>query len=304
MKISSIVSALCLLLSIGACQSAQKVDSSASYKPVYVKVMSFNIRYGTANDGENHWRNRKGLVFEVIKEHQPAILGLQEALRFQIDEIRAVLPEYEEIGTGRDDGKTAGEYAAILYDKSRFTVADQGTFWFSDTPEIPGSKSWGNQIPRICTWGRFVDNTSGQSLYAYNVHLDHQSQASRERSVELLAKRIRQREMDIPVVVTGDFNAAEDNQAIKQLKAEPIGKQPRTSCIPSDKLVDTFRNHYPKAENVHTFNGFGTLPRSGKIDYVFSSKSVQTVDAMIIRTKRNGRYPSDHFPVTATIKLP
>ena len=117
--------------------------------------MSFNIRYGTAPDGENRWERRRESVVHVIREFDPAVVGLQEALRFQLNELRAALPGCEEIGVGRRDGREAGEYAAILYDRRRLEVVEQGTFWFSETPAVPGSTSWGNRITRICTWARF-----------------------------------------------------------------------------------------------------------------------------------------------------
>src|SRR5690606_12494158 len=129
-----------------------------------LRVMKFNIRYGTANDGEDHWDKRKDMVVEVLRRHRPDIVGLQEALRFQIDFIREALPAYEELGVGREDGKRAGEYTVILHLKDRFSAEEQGTFWLSDTPEVPGSRTWGNRIPRICTWARFEDKRSSRRV--------------------------------------------------------------------------------------------------------------------------------------------
>ena len=106
-----------------------------------LKVMSFNIRYGSARDAENSWENRRELVFDVLREQQSDVVGLQEAQRFQRDNIRKALPEYGEVGVGRDDGKTVGEYSAILYLSDRYCADEEGTFWFSETPEIPGSKT-------------------------------------------------------------------------------------------------------------------------------------------------------------------
>ena len=148
-------------------------------------VMSFNIRYGTAADGENHWTARRKLLLDVVKRQKADLIGLQEALDFQIREIVNAVRDYAVVGVGRDDGKAAGEYSAILYRRDRFHVADAGTFWLSDTPSVVASKTWGNNITRICTWARFVDR-GGQAFWHYNVHLDHQSQPSRERSTQLL----------------------------------------------------------------------------------------------------------------------
>ena len=188
--------------------------------------MSFNIRYGTANDGENHWTNRRDMLFALLRTENPDLIGLQEALRFQIDEILAAVPGYAVVGVGRDDGKAAGEMSAILFRIARFHVAASGTFWFSDTPEIPGSKSWGNRITRIASWARFVDR-DGTAFTHYNLHLDHESQPSREKSTALLLQRITARPIPSePVIVTGDFNVGESNPALHVL----VGRLARRRC--------------------------------------------------------------------------
>ena len=138
-----------------------------------VRAMSFNIRYGTAQDGEHAWPNRRAHVVATIRDHAPHLLGVQEALRFQLDELLAALPRYESFGVGRDDGRSAGEHAAILVDTARFTVRQHGTDWLSETPEVPGSTSWGNRITRIVTWALLEDRATGEPVWVYNLHLDH-----------------------------------------------------------------------------------------------------------------------------------
>jgi endonuclease/exonuclease/phosphatase family metal-dependent hydrolase len=236
------------------------------------------------------------MLFEVTRELDADILGLQEALAFQIDEIEAAVQDYAAIGVGRDDAARAGEYTAILFRKSRLRAADAGTFWFSDTPEVPASRSWGNRITRICTWARFVDR-DGRGFYVFNLHLDHESQPSRERSVALLARRIAARAFPAePVIVTGDFNAGERNPAITTLVERPDA---------SSRLVDTFRVLYPAATDVGTFTGFTFGNTAGeKIDYVLVQPGTEVLSAEIVRTSRENRYPSDHFPVAATVRLP
>jgi len=254
-------------------------------------VMTFNIRYGTANDGDNHWKLRKDFLFGVMRDQDADIVGLQEALDFQIREIAAALPFYSVVGVGRDDARLKGEYSAILVRKDRFNVAEAGTFWFSDTPSVPGSMTWGNKITRICTWARLIDR-DGFAFYVFNVHLDHQSQPSRERSADLLAARIDARAFaQEPVVVTGDFNVGEDNVAIQKL-------------IGSKKYVDTFRVLHPDVKEAGTFSGFKMGSVSGpKIDYVLVQPGTEVMSAAIVRTERGGKYPSDHFPVVARIRL-
>ena len=260
-------------------------------------VMTFNIRYGTANDGENRWANRREFLFDLIKDADSDVIGLQEALDGQLREIVKALPDYAVVGVGRDDGKTKGEYAAILFRRDRLRVSDSGTFWFSDTPSVVASKSWGNNITRICTWARFIDR-DGRAFWHFNVHLDHESQPSRERSTALLAQRIAERRIPSePVVVTGDFNAGEDNAALPALLGpRPGGLGPL--------LVDTFRVRYPNEKVVGTFSGFVQNEISGpKIDYVLALPGTEVLGASILRTSRDGRYASDHFPVTARVRL-
>jgi endonuclease/exonuclease/phosphatase family metal-dependent hydrolase len=278
---------------------------SADNNGIEVNVMTFNIRYGSANDGENSWPNRSHMVIDVVSDFAPDVLGLQEALRFQIDELLVGLGDYDEIGVGRDDGREAGEYAAILYRSERFDVHESGTFWFSDTPDVPGSTSWGNNITRICTWAHFIDRTTSRGFYVYNVHLDHESQPSRERSVELLASRILSRSTSDPVIVTGDFNAGEDNPVLLYL----TGKLDRafagaSAPLASPELRDTYRVVHPDSSAVGTFNSFRGVTTGDKIDAVLVSDEWQVSEATIIRTAVNGRYPSDHFPVVAVVSLP
>jgi endonuclease/exonuclease/phosphatase family metal-dependent hydrolase len=265
-----------------------------------MSVMTYNIRYGTAKDGENAWNLRREMLFDVIRREDADLVGLQEALDFQIQEIVGAAPGYAVVGVGRDNGLRAGEYSAILYKKDRFHVAEAGTFWFSDTPSVPGSRSWGNTITRICTWARFVDR-DGRGFWLFNVHLDHQSQPSRERSTELLRDRIAARASpNEPVVVTGDFNVGENNPAIHTLVGRPRTEPPGGPA----PFVDTFRILHPDEPAVGTFNGFkvGTIG-SDKIDYVLVQPGTEVIRAEIIRTSRGDRYPSDHFPVVARVRL-
>ncbi|MBN2269351.1 MAG: endonuclease/exonuclease/phosphatase family protein [Sedimentisphaerales bacterium] len=269
-----------------------------------VSVMTFNIRYGTANDGANRWENRRELVSDVIRKYEPDVIGLQEALGFQIDEICKALPQYARLGVGRDDGKTKGEYSAILYRSDKFQVEQGGTFWLSDTPEVPGSITWGNACTRICTWARFVEKKTGRAFYHYNLHLDHVSQPSREKSMLLLVERIGKRRHANPFVVTGDFNADEKNPAILFLKGKTslANKEGDKSENPIP-MVDTFRVRHPDAKDVGTFNDFKGTNTGGKIDYILTTTDVHVLDAQILHDNVDGRYPSDHFPVTARLRF-
>ncbi len=255
-------------------------------------VMSFNIRYGSADDGANSWPHRADLVWEVLREHAPDVLGVQEALRFQLDELHESVPGYGEVGVGRDDGEQAGEYAAILYREDRLRLVESGTFWLSDTPAVPGSTSWGNHLTRICSWARLADRRSGRPVLVFNVHFDHQSQPSREKSAELLAARLGARRTTEPVIVLGDFNAGEDNPARLLLVTGP-----------RPGLLDTYRAVHAPSAGEGTFNGFVGDTSGARIDAVLVSRDWHVHDAAIVRTRYDGRYPSDHFPVTAVLGI-
>jgi len=273
--------------------------------PQPIAVMTFNIRYGTANDGENHWSKRRDMLFALLRSENPDLIGLQEALRFQVDEILAAVPGYAAAGVGRDDGKAAGEMSAILFRTARFHVAASGTFWFSDTPEVPGSTSWGNRITRISSWARFVDR-DGTGFSHYNLHLDHESQPSREKSTALLRQRIAARPVaSEPVIVTGDFNVGESNPALHVLVGPGGPAGTPAAGAPAPPFVDTFRAVHRDQQDVGTFTAFAFGRTTGdKIDYVLVQPGTTVLDASIVRTAEGGHYPSDHFPVTARIQLP
>jgi endonuclease/exonuclease/phosphatase family metal-dependent hydrolase len=260
-----------------------------------LRVMSFNIRYGSADDGENAWPKRRKLLFEMLRDEAPQVIGMQEAERFQLDELAKALPDFGEVGVGRDDGKAAGEYSPILYDKRRVELLDQGTFWFAEEPSKPGAIAWGAHLPRVCSWILARDKVTGREFYFFNMHWDHESQNARQRSADLLLERIAERaQSDVPVVVTGDFNADEANPAFVRLVSSK-----------RHGLTDTFRRVHPDETAVQSFHGFrGGSDQGGKIDAVLVSPEWEVQDAEIVRTHRDKLYPSDHYPVTAIVKLP
>jgi len=302
----SVVFSLAVFLDLCPCQNvAAATIGPAAENALQLRIMTFNILQGNAQkNNENRWENRRELVVNILRENQPDIVGLQEALRLQIDQIRQGLGQYREIGVGRDDGKTQGEYCAILYRSDRFDVDESGTFWLSDTPEAPGSITWGNACTRICTWARFIEKKSRQAFYIFNLHLDHVSQPSREKSAVLLAKRIAGRKQPDPFIVTGDFNAGEDNPAILYLKGKKaLDKDNAGPAVNPVLMIDTFRVLHPDDKEVGTFNDLQGNRSGPKIDYIFASGGWKVLQAEIIRTQYGGRFPSDHFPVMAELRL-
>jgi len=278
---------LCCLITTG-CVSRPSANDK---QPLLVNVMSYNIRYGSAEDGENHWRYRKQGMFEYLSSEAPDVLGVQEALDFQLKEIMENVSGYQFVGEGRDGG-TSGEYNAIFYRSDKYILQDSGTFWLSETPQKP-SIAWGNNCIRICTWAVLADKTTGRAFYVYNTHLDHVSQPSREKSVRLITKFMSKQNQSIPYVLTGDFNAGEDNAVIAYLKEQTV-----------ISLVDTFRAAHPHETIVGTANGFkvGNV-NSAKIDYIFTNASANVLKADIHHPQYQGKYLSDHFPVTATLQF-
>jgi endonuclease/exonuclease/phosphatase family metal-dependent hydrolase len=284
-----------------------KKDSTSHpipYVSLNLNIMSFNIRRGTARDGRNHWIYRRNLVREILDRYRPDVLGLQEAVDFQISEIREMLPGYKHVGIG-NLGHDKGLHNSIFYDADQFMLDQQGTFWLSDTPDIPRSKGWGNILPRICTWVRLIEKESRQAFYFYNTHLDHLSQRARKKSVILLIHRIYGRPFEDPFVLTGDFNARERSRPIQYLKGNiPLRIKTKNTTLNPVPLVDTFRVRYPDKQNTVTFHGFRKYFFRFRLDYIFVPSSVRVLDAEIIELKWKKRYPSDHFPLFTHIGLP
>ena len=186
--------------------------------------MSFNIRYGSANDGDNHWDQRSYLVVETIRMFDPDLLGAQEVLKFQADFLQQQLPGYAFHGVGREDGQTRGEFVPVMYRKDRFEMRDAGHFWLSETPAVAGSKSWDSSLPRMVSWVRLsdLDNDGGEFIFL-NTHFDHRGQQARLESARLLRQRVEEiTGGGVPFIITGDFNTTEDGQPFAELTAGTI----------------------------------------------------------------------------------
>lgn len=282
-------------LSVGSGQAGDEGITTPS-----VRVMSFNIRYGTARDGENHWDKRRDFLVETITSFQPDLLGTQETLGFQRDYLAERLPDYDVLGVGRNDGQNDGEMTALYFRKDRFRKTEGGHFWLSETPEVAGSRSWDSALPRMVTWVRLTDlQQSGTgSILFLNTHFDHQGQMARLESARLLRRQIDSLAKGSRVIFTGDFNASENSPPYQALFASEQGGE--------SPVVDSYRRFVPNAAGEEgTFSGFRSSQRSGpRIDWIAVSREWKTVEAGIDRTSRDGRTPSDHFPVFAVLALP
>ena len=261
-----------------------------------IRVMSFNIRYGTANDGENDWDKRKEFLVATIKAFDPDLLGTQETLGFQRDYLADQLPGYAVLGVGRDNGKEKGEMMALYYRQERFEALDEGHFWLSESPDSPGSKSWDSSLPRMVTWVKLTDrkNAAGKPIVFFNTHFDHRGPEARRESARLLRRRIDSLAKDCAVIVTGDFNAGEGSPPYQALFA---------NADHQTALLDCFRVAHPQpGDQEGTFSGFRASATEGsRIDWIACTHDFQVTSAEIDRTERGGRTPSDHFPVKATL---
>jgi endonuclease/exonuclease/phosphatase family metal-dependent hydrolase len=261
-----------------------------------LNVMTFNIRMDTPVDSFNAWNNRKEFAASCIDFHEADIVGLQEVLHHQLNDLKHYLPEYESLGAGRYDGKTKGEYSAILYKKDRFDALESETFWLSENPEAVGVKGWDAACERIVTWGRFKDKRTGKDFYFVNTHFDHVGKVARRESSKLLLSKLQKMVKDKPVILTGDFNAASTNEAIKILTDESAPYH----------LSDTYNLSPLKYGPDWSFHDFGRTPVNKRviIDYIFIGGKIKTNrHGIIYDTKDNGLYLSDHNPVLCTLTV-
>jgi len=259
-----------------------------------LSLMTYNIRYATVNDGENQWEKRKEFLSDQLHFYAPDIFGIQEGLEQQVKYLDENLEEYAFVGVGRDDGKTKGEYCAIFYNKQKFQLLGEHTFWLSETPDKI-SKGWDAAYERICTYAFFMDRTTGSNFWVFNTHFDHIGELAREKSAELIVQTIKEINKDeFPVFVLGDFNLNEKSKAIGYLSS-----------------------NFNDARNIsleNPFGPFGTFtgfkfhePVKDRIDYIFCSKEVVVVKKYgVLTDSKNEKYPSDHFPVMikAEIQIP
>lgn len=270
--------------------------TSAQAAEPLLRVMTFNLRYATASDGDNSWKNRKEILLETIRQFGPDLLGTQETLAVQADYLTENLPGYKLVGVGRDDGKRAGEFSAILYKADRFEAIDSGTFWLSETPDKIGSKSWDSSLPRIATWVRLRDRTSeGRELCYLNTHWDHIGNQARVESGKIIRAWLARHAAGLPAIVTGDLNVTDDHPGYLALVS---------SDAPAPALHDIFRQVHPTAgPEEATFHNFGGNRKGRRIDFILASPELKGVEAAIDYTNRDGRYPSDHYPVTAVLQI-
>ncbi len=256
-----------------------------------LSILTYNLRYDTEADGENRWDNRKAFLISQLQFYQPDLFGTQEGLIHQLRDIEKGLSDYGFIGKGRDQGDEQGEFSAIFYNKNAVNLLSEKTFWLSETPDIP-SRGWDAAIKRVCTYGLFESRKNGTKFYVFNTHLDHIGELARKESVGLLLNKIKTiNSSELPVILMGDFNLEPDHEAIIAL---------------SNRMEDAHTLAGPSFFGPSgTFNGFSVSePATRRIDYLFlSPPDFSLLRYAILTATREGRYPSDHFPVYAELKF-
>lgn len=264
---------LFLLISIAA--FAQKPGNP-------INVISYNIRLNVASDGVNAWPNRKDNVKALVKFHDADILCVQEALPEQFD---ALLQNsnFDVVGVGRDDGKRKGEFSAVYFDKTRFTKRNGGTFWLSETPDVP-SKGWDAALNRVCSWVKLYDKLNKKEFIVFNTHYDHIGVQARIESAKLIKKKIQEIAPTLPVILTGDLNVTPETEAISTIK----------SFLLDTKEITVEPPYGPTG----TFNNFNfNSELKDKIDYIFVNKGFGVQKFAVLTDSKDQRYYSDHLPV-------
>lgn len=260
-----------------------------------LNVMSFNIRLNTASDSLNAWPYRKDKVASQILFHDVHLLGVQEALHDQMMDLQARLPQFKYTGGGRDDGKEKGEYSALFYDSTRLQLLKAGMFWLSETPDIPGSKSWDAAITRMVTWARFRDRKSKKVFYAFNTHFDHVGQVARRESARIIQRKVQELAGNTPAIITGDFNARPSDEPILVIL------DPNEPLRLKDAKALSETGHYGPTG---TFNAFRNKETNDEpIDYIFLRGNWKVKKHATISQTWGGRFASDHFAVMAVLSL-
>ena len=268
--------------------AALAVPQDAPARPL--TVISFNLRFDNPSD-PHPWPTRREGVLELMRTAQ--VIGTQEGLFHQVRDLEEGLgPGWDWIGLGREGG-SRGEFMAIFYDRARFQAVAYDHFWLSDTPDVIGSSSWGNQVRRMVTWARLRERDGGQEFYVVNTHFDHRVAESRRKSAELLRARIADLDTDVPLIVTGDFNAAGDTS------------EPWKILVEESPLEDAWHVAQERHGEVATAHGWrDPRPGGSRIDWVLVRGVAGVSRAEALLDKPNGVWPSDHLPIRVTLALP
>jgi endonuclease/exonuclease/phosphatase family metal-dependent hydrolase len=274
------------LVCTAACYSAIGHTES-----IEIGVMSFNIRYGSADDGENSWEHRKELVVDTIRKYDPVLVGTQETLQFQAKYLNDQLEEYGTFGLGRNhDG--GGESMQVFYKAAEVMPVETGQFWYSESPDTPGSKSWDSSLPRAATWAKIWHIESKRFFYFINTHFDHRGKVARLESAKLLTKFAKKLDKNTPVILTGDFNSVAETSAPWKTLTGKLFTDSRTTAKEKVGPLGTFsRFQAPNSENLN------------RIDWILYKGPIKSLYNETVLFNKNGQYPSDHYPIYGNLLI-
>ena len=260
-----------------------------------LNVMTFNIRYDNPQDSLNAWPYRKDKAASQINFHNVHLLGVQEALHHQLEDLQAGLKRYKHVGVGRADGKEKGEFSAIFYDTVRLELLQTETFWLAEQTDVPGKKGWDAAIERIVTWAKFRDRKTKKTFFHFNTHFDHRGKIARRESAKLLLQKVKEIAGNADCIITGDFNAIPTDEPIQVIK----------NTTDPDHLTNTEAlSAEPHYGPTGTFNGFTAKEGQDKpIDYIFIKNKIKVLKHASLSQTWEGRFSSDHFPVLAVLLL-
>lgn len=280
---------LVALLFCGCAGQSKKANEEST-----IRWATFNIRYDNPADSLNSWSHRKENVCKFIIDQQLDIVGMQEVLHHQLNDLTTKLPGFSSIGVGREDGLTTGEYAPLLYRTDRFEVMDSHTFWLSQYPDSVGFVGWDGACTRIATWAKFKEKTTGKVFMAINTHFDHIGTEARKNSALLIIEKIKEIVGDQPAVLTGDFNVSESSEAYQTLTGNAFVLKD------AHKIAD-------KTEGVsYTFHNFGRQPLSEreKIDFIFVTPQIKVNESIVVPEAEGPTgYLTDHNPQVSTLSF-
>jgi len=260
-----------------------------------ITVLTLNVRYDNPRDSINAWPNRSKQVCDFIQDRSPDIFGMQEVLWHQYILLDSILIDYASTGVGRDDGSKGGELNPVFYRKDKFDLIRTITFWLSETPEFPGSKSWGSSLPRIVTWMELAKKDTHEHFFYFNTHFAHDSDSARIMSSGILLDQVSEIAQGFPFIITGDFNMLPDSKGYSIL----TGPDASLSLIRDSYFISGEKPEGPS----YTFNGFSDKPGSGRIDYIFVKNGMEVLEHKTIIHKDGNVFLSDHWPVMAVVSL-
>lgn len=273
-----VLAALAIMMAMPQISFAQKKND--------LKVMSYNIRLGVGKDGTNSWQYRCPATIAMLEDQKPDVFGIQEAMDFQVKFINEFARNYKCAGVGREDGKKKGEHMSIFWNKKKVKMMKWGTFWLSETPEVP-SKGWDAVCRRTATWALMKDKKTGKKFYFVNTHLDHKGVEAQKNGLMLIIERIAKINPEgYPMVLTGDFNIKPDNRNLKEL----------------DKIMHSTRKIALKTDNHNTFNGWGKAKKDNVIDFIYVSGFSSCPEYRTVTDKYADKaFVSDHYPIISRL---